>query len=297
MSTPRLGAWRLTARGPLNYARAVVMRSLKVTSGPDEGQTLEIEGELVVGREGADLILHDPELSRRHAVLREVDRGVEIEDLGSLNGTFVNGERIASPVTLTSSGSLKLGTTEMAVEVDIPPPAPAPDVTAPRAIPEGLDVTAERPVPPVDVTAVRQQPPAPPPPAGEPLAPPTDQPPAPPTGQPPPPPGPMGQPPPPAAPDMPPGGPPAGMPPGGPPAGMPPGGPPGGMPPGGPPAGLPPLPAPMRILVPRLARFAAGRWLMGRLFRLPARARVPVLLLLVLLVIGLPVAAVVLLVL
>ena len=111
------------------------MRTLRVTSGPEEGRTLEIEGELVVGREEADLTLPDVELSRRHAVLREIEQGVEIEDLGSLNGTFVNGERIASPVTLTVNGSLKVGTTEMALEVALPEPRQVPDVTVESKLP------------------------------------------------------------------------------------------------------------------------------------------------------------------
>ena len=96
------------------------MRTLKVTSGPEQGRTLEIEGEVVLGRENVDLVVPDTEISRRHAVVREVERGVEIEDLGSMNGTFVNGERITSPVTLTSTGTLRVGTTEMEIEVRLP---------------------------------------------------------------------------------------------------------------------------------------------------------------------------------
>ena len=96
------------------------MRTLKVTTGPEQGRTLEIEGDVVLGRENVDLVVRDSEISRRHAVVREVERGVEIEDLGSMNGTFVNGERITSPVTLTSTGALRVGTTEMEIEVALP---------------------------------------------------------------------------------------------------------------------------------------------------------------------------------
>ena len=64
------------------------------TKGPRTGQRLEPEGELVIGREGAAVTIEDSELSRRHAAVRPVEGGIEIEDLGSLNGTFVNGRRI-----------------------------------------------------------------------------------------------------------------------------------------------------------------------------------------------------------
>ena len=109
---------------------------------------MDIDRELVVGREDADLTIGDPELSRRHALLRPADRGVEIEDLKSLNGTIVNGQRIAGTVTLTASGTVKVGKSELRVEVDVPQATeeseraavpltdlPDPDVTAVRKSP------------------------------------------------------------------------------------------------------------------------------------------------------------------
>lgn len=205
------------------------MRTLRLTSGPEEGRTLEIEGEVAIGRENADFVVPDSEMSRRHAVLRAVERGVEVEDLGSMNGTFVNGERIASPVTLTSSGSVRMGVTEMEIELAIPEvtkasPIPTPDVTVARETP---DVTVARNVP--EVTAVRQVPPQTPPTGAPPAGPPVAGP--------------------------PPGGPPVGGPPGG---GPPGGGPPGGGPPGGGPPRIPLIARlvmkypPARKLLPKL---------------------------------------------
>ena len=43
------------------------MPKLTVTSGPGAGRSLELEAEVVVGRENADLTISDPEISRRHA--------------------------------------------------------------------------------------------------------------------------------------------------------------------------------------------------------------------------------------
>src|SRR4051795_4871956 len=95
------------------------MHTLEVTSGPAAGQSLELGDEVVIGREDAGLVIDDPEISRRHARVCPVDGGVLVEDLGSTNGTFVNGERANGPVTLHATGTVHLGTTDL--EITIPP--------------------------------------------------------------------------------------------------------------------------------------------------------------------------------
>jgi pSer/pThr/pTyr-binding forkhead associated (FHA) protein len=78
------------------------MPSLIFLAGPLAGRRVEVHAEVVVGRdEGVGLVVDDPEISRRHATLRPSGDAVEIEDLGSLNGTYVNGGRIATRVLLT----------------------------------------------------------------------------------------------------------------------------------------------------------------------------------------------------
>ena len=56
---------------------------LRVVTGPEAGRRFELRGETVVGREGADVTIEDPELSRRHAVLRPTAHGVVVEDLSA----------------------------------------------------------------------------------------------------------------------------------------------------------------------------------------------------------------------
>src|SRR4051794_9907420 len=155
------------------------MLTLEVTSGPAAGQSLELGDELVIGREDAGLVIDDPEISRRHARVSPIEGGVVVEDLGSTNGTFVNGERASEPVTLKESATIKLGTTELAVNIPIVPVAEAtrvrqisdfdPDVTKARAI--ASDVTAPRavapPAPPAGAPA-QPPPPEPEPPAASP---------------------------------------------------------------------------------------------------------------------------------
>jgi len=90
--------------------------ALIVKEGPLAGQRYAVEGELVVGRLNADVTIEDPLISRRHALLRLVDGALEIEDLGSLNGTFVNGERISAPRRLGSGDVVAVGSTLLEVE-------------------------------------------------------------------------------------------------------------------------------------------------------------------------------------
>ena len=66
---------------------------------------------LVVGREpGANLVVDDPAVSRRHLLLRREAEGWSVVDLGSLNGTFVNGFRVERAM-LEPRDELRVGDT------------------------------------------------------------------------------------------------------------------------------------------------------------------------------------------
>jgi PAS domain S-box-containing protein len=79
------------------------MAVLRILSGEQSGETLELAGNsVVVGRHPAcDIRITDDTVSRRHARILEQDDGFYIEDLGSRNGTFVNGRKLTSPVRLS----------------------------------------------------------------------------------------------------------------------------------------------------------------------------------------------------
>ena len=73
----------------------IVVPSLFLKDGPLAGRRVPVTAELLIGRADADLTIDDPLVSRRHALVRPAPGGGdEIEDLGSTNGTWVNGERI-----------------------------------------------------------------------------------------------------------------------------------------------------------------------------------------------------------
>jgi class 3 adenylate cyclase len=78
----------------------------------------------VVGRRGGDVEVADPRMSRRHARFRLAGGAVEIEDLGSSNGTWVNGSRIGSVTRLRPGDVVELGATAIVVEVETNPPEP-----------------------------------------------------------------------------------------------------------------------------------------------------------------------------
>ena len=101
---------------------------LRVVRGAGRGRDIDVAGgELVIGREasGDGRLDGEPALSRRHArVTRAADGSLTIEDLGSLNGTHVNGRRIDAPTPLRAGDELRLGETVIAV-VDAAEPRPA----------------------------------------------------------------------------------------------------------------------------------------------------------------------------
>lgn len=68
---------------------------LTVLSGPsrDESHTLT-KPRVVVGRQGADVALHDPEISRHHCLLEVRDTYINLKDMDSTNGTFYEEERV-----------------------------------------------------------------------------------------------------------------------------------------------------------------------------------------------------------
>jgi hypothetical protein len=76
-------------------------------------QQVPLTGTTVVGRGAeADLQLADTGVSRRHAELRLVDGRVELHDLGSTNGTRVNGQRVTE-ATLTDGDTIAVGTSQL----------------------------------------------------------------------------------------------------------------------------------------------------------------------------------------
>ena len=93
--------------------------TLEVRSGPDVGVRVRIESPrfLVGTGESADLVLHDPTVSREHLTLILDRDGLVLKDGGSRNGTHLSGVRLRE-VVLTGDAILTLGKTVLAVQLD-----------------------------------------------------------------------------------------------------------------------------------------------------------------------------------
>lgn len=85
---------------------------LTVRKGPKVGESFLLETiSLTIGRDPvSDVVLNDPEVSRQHARFSQTETGYQVQDLGSTNGTFVNGQRLeAEPVDLEPGFTISMG--------------------------------------------------------------------------------------------------------------------------------------------------------------------------------------------
>jgi len=149
---------------------------LTVQSGPNQGKTYILDkDELKIGRSTlTDIMIEDMEVSREHARLSIQAGGYVIEDLGSTNGTYVDGQRLIGPHLLRDGETIGLGENirlvyEPAIDLDatvVPPPTVP---SAARTTPAGQDVPqAKQPIPTYQPTQKAAYPPSGPPQSQEP---------------------------------------------------------------------------------------------------------------------------------
>jgi len=101
-------------RGPVT-GRLVVVKSADL----DEGQDFELDSaQLTIGRGGQnDIAIGSDEFaSARHARFEPRQDGVWVQDLGSTNGTYVNGARLEHPRRLTQGDIVRIGETDLRYE-------------------------------------------------------------------------------------------------------------------------------------------------------------------------------------
>lgn len=147
-------------------------------TGPVPGTVFPLEGEqLILGRDPSNaVVINDPEVSRRHARLTFQGGRYVLEDLGSTNGTFVNGRRLTAPYVLKPGDVVSFGAeitlvfeavafdpgaTVVSTSAKAAPPAAAPAAARPSVPPAAPPPHAAPPAP-----APYGAPPAPPAQAG-----------------------------------------------------------------------------------------------------------------------------------
>ena len=92
---------------------------LKVLEGAKTGTKIAVKkDEFLIGRsQDCHLCVGSSSVSRKHCVIKRQDSTVTIQDLGSRNGTIVNGEKSAGEVELTSGDELGIGTLQLLLTI------------------------------------------------------------------------------------------------------------------------------------------------------------------------------------
>ncbi len=90
------------------------MAAIQVIQGPDKGRSYDLlDGENIIGRKSNSVELTDGTVSRHHARLTTKDGDWVLQDLGSANGTFLNGVRVTQPMQLHRGDQFRCGSTLM----------------------------------------------------------------------------------------------------------------------------------------------------------------------------------------
>ena len=91
--------------------------SLLVIGGPLKGKTFPIEKpQVLIGRTQGDIVIGDSQISRNHCVLEVHGTFALLVDLDSVNGTFVDGKKIAS-CQLNHMSEFRIGTTTIMLAI------------------------------------------------------------------------------------------------------------------------------------------------------------------------------------
>ncbi len=106
---------------------------LRGLTGATTGKSFPVKGTLLVGRvAGVDLQLDDDSVSRRHAEVEQKGKDVVVRDLGSANGTSVNGAAISEDTTLADGDIVQFGVVELMFESGAPAKAAGASAIAPK---------------------------------------------------------------------------------------------------------------------------------------------------------------------
>ena len=133
---------------------------LVVRKGPRPGQVFPLELDvLTIGRDPiSDIVIEDPEISRQHAKVMRGDSGNALQDMGSTNGTFVDGKRLSGEPTQLKPGQvIMLGSNVTLIYQAAPESDPLATVVGPAAVAEA-DFIEPEPAPeePVEALVVEQ---------------------------------------------------------------------------------------------------------------------------------------------
>jgi hypothetical protein len=105
---------------------------LVVMQGADSGQLFALREQAQLGRSSDnDIRLNDDQVSRHHALIQRQAAAYVVSDLGSRNGTYLNGVRLSQPAYLHDGDAIQLGNTMLQARVQQQAPARPPATTPP----------------------------------------------------------------------------------------------------------------------------------------------------------------------
>jgi len=125
--------------------------SLVAQAGPLNGQRWILKDDILVGRDDAcHVIIQNRQVSRYHARLVNLPEGVQLEDLGSKNGTHVNGQEVVEPILLQDGDVIQIAfaqqfiylSSDSTLPLELPPGEVVENIAIPRLL--RLDKRARR---------------------------------------------------------------------------------------------------------------------------------------------------------
>jgi len=125
--------------------------SLMAQAGPLNGQRWILKGDILLGRDDAcHVVIQNRQVSRYHARLVNLPEGVQLEDLGSKNGTHVNGQEVLEPILLQDGDVIQIAyaqqfiylSSDSTLPLELPPGETSDNLSVPRLL--RLDKRARR---------------------------------------------------------------------------------------------------------------------------------------------------------
>ena len=116
LATIRAGIGLIAGQAPKRKDRGLVV---SVSRGPSEllGTRIPLRGPVIIGRSpGADIVIADEFVSARHARIAPTGTGAVVEDLGSTNGTLLNGGRLMAPSSAKAGDVIDIGDVRLKLE-------------------------------------------------------------------------------------------------------------------------------------------------------------------------------------
>lgn len=117
--------------------------SLIAQAGPLNGQRWILKGDVIVGRDDScHVVIQNRQVSRYHARFVTLPQGVQLEDLGSKNGTHINGHEVVEPIILQDGDVIQIAfaqqfiylSSDSTLPLELPPEKPTEIVPVPRLL-------------------------------------------------------------------------------------------------------------------------------------------------------------------